>query len=193
MSASSAENDIVLGQLATEAKSNEITAFPLLIEMLDLKRAIATIDAAGCQKEIAEKIRDKGGDYVLALKGNQGKFHDELENFFKQAIAIEPQESGCDYYKNEEYSRSRLKQREVWSVDDLEWLPQKGEWKDLQSLVCFKSTRTHKGIWTVEMRYYISNLPSDALKLAHAIRSHWGVESAPQAHKGEKHELSLCA
>jgi predicted transposase YbfD/YdcC len=177
VSAFSAENDIVLGQLATEAKSNEITAFPLLIEMLDLKKAIVTIDAAGCQKEIADKIRDKGGDYVLALKGNQGKLHDEAENFFKQAIAIEPQESGCDYYKNEEYSRNRLEQREVWSMDDLEWLPQKGEWKDLQSLVCLKSTRTHKGTCTVEMRYYISSLSSDALKLAHAIRSHWGVEN----------------
>lgn len=177
VSAFSAENDIVLGQLATEAKSNEITAFPLLIEMLDLKGAIVTIDAAGCQKEIAEKIRDKGGDYVLALKGNQGKLHDEAENCFKQALVVEPQESGCDYYKNEEYSRGRLELREVWSMDDIEWLPQKGEWKDLRSLVCLKSSRTYKGTCTVEMRYYISSLASDALKLAYAIRSHWGVEN----------------
>lgn len=177
VSAFSVENDIVLGQLATEAKSNEITAFPLLIEMLDIKGATITIDAAGCQKQIAEKIRDKGGDYVLALKGNQGKLHDEAENFFKQALMVKPEESGCDYYKNEEYSRGRLEQREVWTMDDLEWLPQKGEWKDIQSLVCLRSTRTQKSACTIEIRYYISSLPSDAFKLSHAIRSHWGVEN----------------
>ncbi|MFZ0564862.1 MAG: ISAs1 family transposase [Chlamydiales bacterium] len=177
VSAFSAENDIVLGQLATEAKSNEITAFPLLIEMLDLKGATVTIDAAGCQKDIAKAIREKGGDYVLALKGNQGKLHDEVENFFNQAIAVELEDSGCDYYKNEEYSRGRREQREVWTIDDIEWLPQKGKWKDLESLVCLKSTRTQKGNCTIEMRYYISSLSSDACKLAHAIRSHWGIEN----------------
>ncbi|MEX0961752.1 MAG: ISAs1 family transposase [Simkaniaceae bacterium] len=177
VSAFSAENDLVLGQLATEAKSNEIIAFPLLIEMLDLKGATVTIDAAGCQKAIAKQIRDKGGEYVLALKGNQGKLHDEVENFFKQAIAVEPEESGCDYYKNEEYSRGRREQREVWTIGDIEWLPQKGKWKDLGSLVCLKSSRTQKGTCTVEIRYYISSLPSDASKSAYAIRSHWGIEN----------------
>jgi predicted transposase YbfD/YdcC len=142
-----------------------------------LKGSIVTIDAAGCQKEIAEKIRDKEGDYVLALKGNQGKLHDEVENFFKQAIVVEPEESGCEYYKNEEYSRGRREQREVWAIDDIEWLPQKEDWKDLRSLVCLKSTRTQKDICTVEARYYISSLSSDAFKLAHAIRSHWGIEN----------------
>lgn len=96
VSAFSAENNIVLGQLATEAKSNEITAFPLLIEMLDLQGATVTIDAAGCQKEIAEKIRNKKADYVLALKGNQGKLHDEAVNFFNRALVVEPEESSCD-------------------------------------------------------------------------------------------------
>lgn len=177
VSAFSAENDIVLGQLSTTAKSNEITAFPLLIEMLDLKGAIVTIDAAGCQKEIANAICEKGGDYVLALKGNQGKLHDEAENFFKQAIVVRPDESGCDYYKNEEYSRGRLEQREVWTVNDLDWLPQKKEWRGLQSLVCLRSTRTRNGVSTVEIRYYISTLASNACKVAYAIRSHWGIEN----------------
>ena len=177
VSAFSAENDIVLGQLATEAKSNEITAFPLLIEMLDLKGAIVTIDAAGCQKTIAEAIRDKGGDYVLALKGNQGSLHAEVDNFFNQALVVEPEDCGCDYYKNEESSRGRREQREVWSIDDIDWLPQKKEWKDLRSIVCLKSTRTQKGACTVEKRYYLSSLSSDAVKLAYAIRSHWAVEN----------------
>jgi len=155
VSAFSADNDMVLGQLSTEAKSNEITAFPLLIEMLDLKGAIVTIDAAGCQKNIAHQIRDKGGDYVLALKGNQGKLHDETNNFFQQALLVTPEESGCDYYKNEEQSRGRLEKREVWTIDDLDWLPQKDDWKDLKSLICLRSTRTEKGKTTVEIRYYI--------------------------------------
>lgn len=177
ISAFSAENDIVLGQLTIEAKSNEITAFPLLIEMLDLKGAIVTIDAAGCQRNIAKGICNKGGDYALALKGNQGNLYDEVENFFKQAIVVELEESGCDYYKNEEYSRGRRELREVWTIDDIDWLPQKDQWTGLKSLVCLKSTRTQKGVCTVESRYYISSLSSNAFKLAHAIRSHWGIEN----------------
>ncbi|MDN3505259.1 MAG: ISAs1 family transposase, partial [Rhabdochlamydiaceae bacterium] len=177
VSAFSAENDLVLGQLSTEAKSNEITAFPLLIELLDLKCATVTIDAAGCQKVIAKQIRDKEGDYVLAVKGNQKNLYEEIENFFKQALVISAEEHGCDYYKNEEYSRGRLEQREVWSIDDIDWLPQKHDWSDLKSIVCLRSTRTIKGKSTVENRYYISSLPSDALALAQAIRSHWGIEN----------------
>lgn len=177
VSAFSADNDMVLGQLFTEAKSNEITAFPLLIEMLDLKGAIVTIDAAGCQKNIAHQIRDKGGDYVLALKGNQGKLHDETDNFFQQALLVTPEESGCDYYKNEEQSRGRLEKREVWTIDDLDWLPQKDEWKDLKSLICLRSTRAEKGKTTVEIRYYISSLTSQASRSAKAIRSHWSIEN----------------
>lgn len=177
VSAFSAENDIVLGQLATAAKSNEITAFPLLIDMLDIKGATITIDAAGCQKSIAAKIREKEGDYVLALKGNQGKLHDEAENFFKQALEVALEENGCDYYRNEEYSRGRQEEREVWTIEDLDWLPQKNEWKDMRSLVCMRRTRTYKGSQSVELHYYISSLSSNALKLAHAIRSHWGIEN----------------
>jgi predicted transposase YbfD/YdcC len=177
VSAFSVENDIVLGQLATEAKSNEITAFPLLIELLDLKDAIVTIDAAGCQKGIASQIRDKGADYVLALKGNQGSLHAEVENFFSQALQVLPEEAGCDRYINEEKSRGRLEIREVWVTNQLDWLPQKDEWKDLNSIVCLRSKRVVKDKETVELRYYISSLQGDAWKVGHAIRSHWSVEN----------------
>lgn len=176
VSAFSVENDLVLGQLATEAKSNEITAFPALIELLDLKDAIVTIDAAGCQKEIAAKISEKGGDYVLALKGNQGNLHAEAENFFSQALQV-PEEAGCDHYINEEKSRGRHEIREVWVTNELEWLPQKKEWRDLKSLVCLRNTRIVKEKKSVEFRYYISSLPGDAWKIGHAIRSHWSVEN----------------
>lgn len=177
VSAFSVENDIVLGQLATEAKSNEITAFPELINLLDLKEATVTIDAAGCQKEIASQIRDKGGDYVLALKGNQGSLHAEVESYFNQALQVTPDEANCDQYINEEKSRGRHETREVWTTNQLDWLPQVNEWKDLNSIVCLKSTRMIKGKETIELRYYISSLQGDAWKIGHAIRSHWSIEN----------------
>lgn len=177
VSAFSVENDLVLGQLSTEAKSNEITAFPLLIELLDLKQATITIDAAGCQKEIASQIRERGGDYVLALKGNQGNLHAEVENFFKQALKVEPEDAQCDYYCNEEKSRNRVEKREVLATKNLDWLPQAGDWSDLTSVACLRSTRTINNKETVELRYYISSLSNDALKIGKAIRSHWAVEN----------------
>lgn len=177
VSAFSVENDLVLGQLATEAKSNEITAFPALIELLDLKESIVTIDAAGCQREIATQICNKGGDYVLALKGNQGNLHGEAENFFNQALQVTPEEAGCDHYVNEEKSRDRHEIREVWVTNQLDWLPQKEDWHGLSSLVCLKSTRLIKGKKTVELKYYISSLSGDAWKIGRAIRSHWSVEN----------------
>lgn len=177
VSAFSVENDLVMGQLATEAKSNEITAFPLLIELLDLQNATVTIDAAGCQKEIAGKICDKGGNYVLALKGNQGNLHAEAENFFNQALQSTPEEANCDHYVNEEKSRGRHETSEVWVTNELDWLPQKEEWEGLKSLVCLKSTRIVKDKKTVEFRYYISSLTGDAWKIGHAIRSHWAIEN----------------
>ncbi len=177
VSAFSAENNIVLGQIAVEAKSNEITAFPSLIQLLDLNKAIVTIDAAGCQRDIASKIRDQGGDYVLALKGNQGSLHAEVLNFFNQATLVQHEEADCDYYINEEKSRGRIEKREVWVTECLDWLPQKDVWKDLISIACLKSTRETKGKETVEYRYYISSLEADAWKIGHAIRSHWSVEN----------------
>lgn len=177
VSAFSVENNMVLGQLATEAKSNEITAFPLLIDFLDLKETVVTIDAAGCQKEIASQICDKGGDYVLGLKGNQGNLHAEVENYFKQALQVTPEEADCDVYSSEEKSRGRHEIREVWVTNRLEWLPQKGDWKNLNSIVCLKSTRIVKEKKTIEFRYYISSLSGDAWKIGRAIRSHWCVEN----------------
>lgn len=177
VSAFSVENDMVLGQLATEVKSNEITAFPILIELLNLKESIVTIDAAGCQKNIASQIRKKGGDYILALKGNQGNLHAEVENFFIQAVQVNPEEANCNLYINEEKSRGRHEKREVFVTDQLDWLPQKKEWEDLNSIVCLRSTRIIKDKSTTEYRYYICSLQADAWKIGQAIRSHWSIEN----------------
>lgn len=177
VSAFSVENDIVLGQLATRAKSNEITAFPELLKLLDLREAIVTIDAAGCQKEIAKQIREQKGDYVLALKGNQGTLHAEAENFFKQALEVSSKEAGCDHYISKEKSRGRQETREVWVIEELDWLEQKEHWNGLKSIACVKSQRLVKGKETMEQRYYISSLEADAWKIGRAIRSHWSVEN----------------
>lgn len=132
VSAFAAENQLILGQLATEQKSNEITAFPLLLAMLDIKGATITIDAAGCQKALTTQIIEQGGDYVIGLKGNQESLHNEAENFFTQAVMIDPEEADCDYYVTEEKSRGRMEKREVWVCERLEWLPQREEWMGLR-------------------------------------------------------------
>jgi len=177
VSAFAVKNDLVLGQLATEKKSNEITAFPLLLKILDLENSIVTIDAAGCQKDIAKIIIQKKGDYLLAVKGNQKKLFDELGNFFDQAIECSEEEVGYDYYSTEEKSRNRIEKREVWTVEDLEWLSQKKDWEGLKTISCIKSTRTYKEKTSIEFRYYISSLSKDAKRIAEAIRGHWGVEN----------------
>lgn len=177
VSAFAAENQLILGQLATDEKSNEVTAIPQLLKMLDIQGATITIDAAGCQKKIAQQIREQGGDYMLALKANQGNLHAEVENFFKQAIKVNSEESHCDYSLSEEKNRNRWEKREVWSTDELSWLPQKDAWVDLKSIVCVKSTRTIKNKTSVELRYYISSQMVNAIRQACDIRAHWGIEN----------------
>lgn len=177
ISAFAAQNQLILGQLATDSKSNEITAIPRLLDLIDIKGSTVTIDAAGCQKEIAKQIRSKEADYILALKKNQGTLHAEAKNFFDQAIDEDPSETGCDYFVSEERSRSRDEKREIWVVQNLDWLPQKESWEDLTSLICVRSTRKTKDKTSVEHRYYISSLKGDADKLGMEIRLHWGVEN----------------
>jgi predicted transposase YbfD/YdcC len=172
------KNRMILGQLRNESKSNEVTTIPELLKQLTLPEgSVITIDAAGTQKEIAQQIREMKEDYVLALKGNHPKLRDEIENYFDQA-----QEAGMEYAPlsesiREEQGHGRLEMRKVYATDDLEWLPQKGEWKDLKSIAKVESVRRCGGKRQHENRYYISSLPADAEMLAKAIRGHWGVEN----------------
>lgn len=177
VSAFAAENHLILGQLATDAKSNEITAIPLLLRMLDVKGATITIDAAGCQKEIAKDIRVLDADYILALKGNQGNLHDEVTNFFDQAFQVSPAEAGCDHHVSVEKNRGRLEKREIWSTQELDWLPQREDWMDLNALICIKSTRKVRNKETEEKRYYIASGKMSAEGYGLGIRSHWGIEN----------------
>ena len=176
VSAFAAENKLILAQLATETKSNEITAIPLLLDMLDIQGATITIDAAGYQKNIVQDICKNGGNYILALKRNQGNLHAEVENFFKQSIEIILEETNCDYYVSEEKAEIVLK-REVWSTNEIDWLPQREEWTDLNTIIYIRSTRKIKETTSIELRFYIANEKASAQKLGLEIRSHWGIEN----------------
>ena len=187
------ENQILLGQLATDAKSNEITAIPELLKMLTIKGNVITIDAMGCQTEIVHQIREQEGDYVIALKGNQGTLHTEAENFFQQAMDCTPDESGCDYTSTIEKNRGRIEERQIWTCS-LDWLDveQLEKWVDLKTLVCIKSIRTCKGKTTQELRYYMSSLSSDAQRVGQIVRGHWGVENKLHWHLDVSFGEDLC-
>lgn len=177
VTAFAAENDIVLGQLKTAEKSNEITAIPELLNTLVLKGCIVTIDAMGCQTAITKKIQELDGDYVLGLKGNQGTLHAEAANFFDQAMDAGVLESGCECATTVEKGHGRIEEREIWMTSDLSWLNDVSEWAGLQSLICVKSTRYENGKTAVEKRHYISSLREGALRIGEIIRLHWGIEN----------------
>lgn len=177
VSAFATENELVLAQVATDAKSNELTAIPQLLNVLNIKGAVITIDAMGCQRNIAEQIIEKNGDYVLGLKGNQENLYNETVNFFEQALKMDTEETGCSYARTLNKDRGRVEEREVWVTSDIDWLEQKKAWKGLRSIVCIRSTVTRQGKTTQELRYYISSLPQDAMRHAQVVRAHWGIEN----------------
>ncbi len=177
VSAWAAEHNITLAQVKVKKKSNEITAIPTLLNMITLRDAIVTIDAMGCQKTIAEQIITGGGDYVLALKGNQSAIHDEIENYFLQALAADFQGIEHDCFTSLEKGHGRIESRTVYVTADLDWLPQKNLWANLTSIVMVISERTIKGKMTREIRFYLSSLDPVAVRIAHAIRTHWGIEN----------------
>jgi predicted transposase YbfD/YdcC len=177
VSAFAAENSLVLGHQKCAGKGKELEAIQQLLEILDIREAIITIDAAGCHKEITSQIKGRGGDYQIALKGNQEKLHDEVVNFFNQACVVAPEEANCDYWCAEETTRGRNEKREVWSCDHLNWLPQQNSWYGLNSIVCISKTRSEKGQSIKETRYFISSLPANAQRQGKVVRSHWGIEN----------------
>lgn len=177
VSAWETSRSLLLGQIKTEEKSNEITAIPELIKVIDIKGSIITIDAAGCQKKIVEDIRRAGGDYVIALKGNQGTLHNEARNFFDQAKEVEYEGAECSRVKTVEKAHGRIEEREIVVTSNLEWLDCREQWRDLETLIEVTSIREIKGKVSKAKRYYISSLsltPQKAMKL---VRGHWGIEN----------------
>ena len=159
------------------AKEASLRGLEQLLEILDLKGAVITIDAGGCHKVVTQKIIEKKGDYILCVKGNQQKLHDELENFFTQAIAIEPEESGCGYWNIIENAKGRRDKREVWTSGDLDWLPQLKDWSSLQSIIAVRRTTLNGTKESVETRFFISSLKAEAEHQGKIIRGHWGIEN----------------
>ncbi|MGJ5672622.1 MAG: ISAs1 family transposase [Nostochopsis sp.] len=182
ISAWSSEQRLVLGQMKVEDKSNEITAIPALLELLDITGSIITIDAMGTQTEIAKKIIDKKGDYVLALKANHPTLYNQVEEWFKKASAQQFQGIDVSYEKRVEKGHHRREIRQVWSVpvSAINNLYQPRLWAGLQSVVMVVRVRHLWNKTTREVQFYLTSLHSNAQLIGLAIRKHWGIEN--QAH-----------
>ena len=173
-----AQNRLTLGQIVTEEKSNEITAIPKLLALLDLRRATVTVDAMGCQREIAAKVIDQGADYVMGLKGNQGAAHQEVEAFFTAALADDFRDVQYTFHETFDGSEhGRQERRRVWASSELAWFADLPKWKGLQSIILVENERTVGTDTSTERRYYWSSHVADAETFARMIRGHWGIEN----------------
>lgn len=177
VSAWAAHNHIVLGQRKVDEKSNEITAIPELLKVLNLAGAIVTIDAMGCQTAIAEQIVEQGGDYVLALKGNQGNLHKDVIQQFEQARQQDFRNVAHDFHETKEVGHGRQETRRYWVMGQTASLTGAENWPKLASIGCVESHRCIGDKVTNETRYYLLSLMPDATKFANAVRSHWGIEN----------------
>lgn len=178
VSAWAAANRLVLGQVKTQDKSNEITALPELLKLLDIRGCIVTIDALGTQKSIAADIIEGGADYVLALKGNQDHLHHDVRNLFELAQETDFQGRPHDRHETVEKGHGRIEHRRYWTIPAPSWLLDfHPDWARLSTLGMVQSERHLGEKVTRETRYYLSSLSSDAKRFAHAVRSHWGVEN----------------
>src|SRR3954469_24877856 len=171
-------NHLLLGQVAVDEKSNEITAIPVLLKMLSISGAIVTIDAMGCQKEIARTIRGREADSVLALKANHECLFEQVVAFWDRACARLRKGPDIRYHREWSEGHGRTEARRCWATSDLDWLEGREEWEGLRSVVLIESERFIGDSLSVETRYYLSSLPNDAKLLNQAVRSHWGVENS---------------
>lgn len=170
------EYGLSLGQLACSEKSNEITAVPELLRLVDIKGAILTIDAMGTQKGIAQQIVESGGDYVLALKGNQPALHQAVVTLFEEHL--EGNLAAEQERVTTQSGHGRQETRTYLQIPASEGLAEMGPWKGLRSIGMVSSHRIVAGKETVEIRYYISSLEVDVERFARAVRGHWSIENA---------------
>jgi predicted transposase YbfD/YdcC len=165
-----AENQITLGEIKTEEKSNEISAVPELLDMLDVEGSIITADAMSCQTAIVGKITEKGADYVIGLKGNQETLRNDVELYFKD-FAKETEKTSTL-----EKDHGRIEKREYFLATDIGWLSQKQNWANLNSIGMVNSTVEEKGAARTDVRYFISSL-TNVNDFAYAVRKHWSIEN----------------
>lgn len=171
------EHQMVLGQYATDVKSNEITAIPKLLELLSLRGATVTLDAMGCQKGIAKAITEKGADYIFGLKGNQPSLHAEVLATFDPGRLAQLSQDRRSYVETADKGHGRNEVRRVWVERDVGWLAGSDKWPGLRSLILVESERTRRGITSCERRAYISSSNEDAEALSWKVRGHWHVEN----------------
>ena len=174
------QGGLVVGQIKTETKSNEITAIPELLQLLAIKGCIVTIDALGCQTAIASQIRDQGGDYLLALKGNHKKAYRTIKQYFHQHI--EPQlawRNAENFFDAFDDSHGRTVRCRVWTMTDLPALPELAKWPDLQAVIAVETIRMahQQAPVTSDYRFYISSLVRSATACVTMIRQHWDIEN----------------
>jgi predicted transposase YbfD/YdcC len=172
------EFGLTLAQVATAEKSNEITAIPTLLSLIDIQGAIITIDAMGTQTAIAEKIIDGGGDFILALKGNQGTLHDATIDYIHQQTKTDFQGIGARRLDTVEKKHGRIEKRTYIQMPAPKSLPGFNNWKGLLSIGIAFLWSIRDGKETSEVRYFISSLPVKVKEFAHAVRSHWGIENS---------------
>ena len=177
VSAWAVENHLILGQVKTEDKSNEITAIPELLKIIDVEGCVVTIDAMGCQKEIVKQIVNQGGDYVLSLKGNQGNLHKDVELLFQKAKEDNYKDLPHDTYTTVDGGHGRVETRSYATIGDVDWFEEKAKWSKLTTFGMVESERDMGDHTTRETRYFISSLPNDAHRFSVAARGHWGVEN----------------
>jgi predicted transposase YbfD/YdcC len=188
VSAWAEDSGLVLGQLKVDEKTNEITAVPQLLRVLELSGCIVTLDAMGCQKNIAKEIKEADAEYVLALKGNQETVHQEVKEFLDDTIAeattwhpagviSSVAAARLATKKVVEKDHGRLETREYFLSTELGWVADKEQWEGLQSVGMVQATREINGQSSTERRYYISSLPLDVERFARAVRGHWSIEN----------------
>lgn len=177
VSAWATANQISLGQVVVDEKSNEITAIPKLLEMLEISGCLATIDAMGCQTEIARKIVAGGADYVLAVKGNQPTLQQGIEKFFNDSLEDDFAHTKVRQYQTEEKGHGREEERYYSICPVPEDLPDRSRWAELKAIGIAISTTQRDGKECNEVRYYILSKYLSARRFAGAVRGHWGIEN----------------
>lgn len=177
VSAWATRNHMVLGQKKVADKSNEIKAIPELLSLLDIEGCIVTIDAMGCQKDIASKIKDAGADYVLALKENHKNLYDDVKLYMEDIRKTGDFKKEA-YHETVEKNHGRVEKRKYWISSDIEWLEDSDKWKGLNSIGMVESEREVNGSVSKETRFYLSSIETNAQRFGEAVRTHWGIENS---------------
>jgi predicted transposase YbfD/YdcC len=178
VSAYSHEDGVSFGQVLVDDKENEIVVIPNLLDEINVKNTVVTIDAMGCQMDIAKKIVDNQADYVLTLKGNQGNMHKDVKDYLNDAGLREKIKEAGGYHRSCEKARGQIEIREYYQTDDIDWMEDKKRFKGLKSIGMVETTiEKFDGTKTKEIRYFISSLTVMILFFAKAVRGHWAIES----------------